>query len=189
MRVLLIALLAAISYAQTDCEFVVNGNANEGFTGWNIIENGGNGVATTGRGHTDSTGWITSYARGTIEQTVDMYSRSSFANSASSAPIINFSVWYRKIHNNDIFWANVYLKDSSSTVITQQRTGDISVTSNSWTEQSFTFSNYGPNVRYVTIQVGGDDGEHWSGHYGTAFDDVSICIEIPTSSASSFSCF
>ncbi|XP_040286399.1 F-box only protein 44-like [Bufo bufo] len=46
-----------------------------------------------------------------------------------------------------------------------------------WHQMTHTFSNYGPGVRYVYFQHGGQDTQFWAGWYGVRVTNSSITIE------------
>ncbi|XP_069804088.1 F-box only protein 44-like [Dendropsophus ebraccatus] len=46
-----------------------------------------------------------------------------------------------------------------------------------WHQMTHTFSNYGPGVRYVYFQHGGQDTQFWAGWYGIRVTNSSITIE------------
>ncbi|NXD62292.1 FBX2 protein, partial [Eolophus roseicapillus] len=46
-----------------------------------------------------------------------------------------------------------------------------------WTEISHTFSNYGPGVRFVRFEHGGQDTLFWKGWYGVRVTNSSVTVE------------
>lgn len=47
----------------------------------------------------------------------------------------------------------------------------------SWTEISHTFSSYGPGVRFVHFEHGGQDTLFWKGWYGVRVTNSSVTVE------------
>ncbi len=45
-----------------------------------------------------------------------------------------------------------------------------------WFQQTYTFTNYGSGVQYVSFGLGGRDQSGWGGYYGTDFDDASVTV-------------
>ena len=62
-----------------------------------------------------------------------------------------------------------------SSVIESFDSGVLTATTD-WLEAGTTFSDYGSGVRSIYIEHGGDDGESWTGQYGTYIDDTSVRI-------------
>ncbi|KAM4703317.1 F-box only protein 6-like [Rhinophrynus dorsalis] len=46
-----------------------------------------------------------------------------------------------------------------------------------WQQMTHTFSNYGPGVRYIYFQHGGQDTQFWAGWYGVRVTNSSVTIE------------
>ncbi|KAM5131787.1 F-box only protein 44-like isoform 1-T2 [Mantella aurantiaca] len=47
-----------------------------------------------------------------------------------------------------------------------------------WQHMTHMFSNYGPGVRYVYFQHGGNSTQNWAGSYGARVTNSSVSIEI-----------
>ncbi|XP_064423922.1 F-box only protein 6 isoform X2 [Latimeria chalumnae] len=74
----------------------------------------------------------------------------------------------------------VQLLSQDHLVIKQRHSGKIFIEQWSdakWNQISFTFSNYGPGVRYIKFLHGGKDTQFWAGWYGIRVTNSSITIE------------
>lgn len=157
---------------------LTNPSAQEGTSGWHIIQNGGSGWGIEGASHDgDGTSWGTSYDWARKSQTVDLLANGFTQEYLDSAPDISVSDWYRNDHSNDNYYLKVELRDASNNVIASLDTGTLTATG-SWQEAGQVFSDYGPGVRYVYFEHGGEDTEHWGGQYGARIDDSEVVIKV-----------
>ncbi|XP_075046317.1 F-box only protein 44 [Mixophyes fleayi] len=46
-----------------------------------------------------------------------------------------------------------------------------------WSQMEYTFTNYGPGVRYILFQHGGKDTQFWAGWYGIRVTNSSVTME------------
>lgn len=46
-----------------------------------------------------------------------------------------------------------------------------------WSQMEYTFSNYGPGVRYIYFEHGGQDKQFWAGWYGIRVTNSSVTID------------
>ncbi|WP_257293046.1 cadherin domain-containing protein, partial [Endozoicomonas sp. ONNA1] len=157
---------------------LTNGSGQNGTSDWNIIENGGNGWASTNDSHDgDGKGWITSHQWAKKSQTIDLLAKGFTEQYLDSAPDIGVSDWFKDTHLNDDYYLKVELRDASHNVIASYDTGTLTANDN-WQEAANTFSNYGAGVRYVYFEHGGNDQEDWAGHYGTVIDDSKVFLKV-----------
>ena len=157
---------------------LTNASAQDGTTGWNIIENGGSGWGTENISHDgDGKSWQTSYQWDKKSQTVDLLAKGFTAEALDAAPDISVSDWYQDRHNNDSYYLKVELRDADNNVIESFDTGTLTATDN-WNEAANVFSDYGAGVRYVYFEHGGKDSENWAGRYGARIDDSEVVIKV-----------
>ena len=148
-------------------------------TGWTVTANGGNGWAMTGAPvHSGSYAFATSYAWDTRYQEIDLLAAGFSTTVLDSEPDIMVGEWFGDRGDSGIqYYLNVELRDSSHNVITSWNTGtQVQSAGTGWTEQSYTFSDYGSGVRYVYFEDGGRDSNTWAGHYGAHLDDASVQV-------------
>ena len=146
-----------------------NPDASRGdLSGWNIVENGGNGWTVWGNHQ-----FVTSFEWGRRTQTIDLYAKGFSASVLASAPPIQISEQFSRTYCPDQYYLKVELLDASMNVVSTFDTGVVQQTgpcewSVDWQTVAHVFTGYGPNVRYVRWEDGGKDSEWWWGHYGTA---------------------
>jgi Ca2+-binding RTX toxin-like protein len=152
-------------------------------SGWNILQNGGNGWTVQTGGYEGSQTFVTSYAWGKRSQTVDLVAKGYSTAVLDQAPTINISEWFRGIgpKTADLSYLKVELRDAGGNVIASFNSGELTAKSD-WQQISHTFANYGAGVRYVYWEDGGKDVEYWAGHYGTQFDGASLTLTVPSNS-------
>ena len=81
---------------------LTNASAENGTSGWNVIENGGSGWGASGASHDgDGKSWATSYQWNKKSQTVDLLAKGFTEEALDAAPDISISDWYKDSVNND----------------------------------------------------------------------------------------
>ncbi len=155
---------------------LVNPAADAGdLSGWTITANGGEGWKVI---HNE---FATSYFQDTRTQLVDLFALGYDAQQMSSAPPIFVSERSRKTYCPDFYSLKVELLDAAMNVVDVFDTGTLQHAGTcQWDHVyetvSFTFTGYGPGVRYVRWTDGGKDSEFWAGHYGPRFDDAVLTL-------------
>ncbi|MEM9491278.1 MAG: hypothetical protein AAGC55_19170, partial [Myxococcota bacterium] len=153
-----------------------NGDGSAGdMSGWTITANGGAGWSVQGGTFRTSHNW----ARRT--QLVDLHAKGFDAAAMASAPPILISERFRKTYCPDSYYLKVELLDGNMNVVDTFDTGTVQQTggcawNGDWETVSHVFTAYGPNVRYVRWEDGGDDSENWAGHYGPKLDDAMLRV-------------
>lgn len=74
----------------------------------------------------------------------------------------------------------VKLLSENEDVLAEYKTETIAIPQDndaSWTEISYTFSDYGPGVRFVRFEHGGQDTLFWKGWYGVRVTNSSVTVE------------
>jgi uncharacterized repeat protein (TIGR01451 family) len=147
-------------------------------SGWMILQNNGNGWATTtDTPHMGSRSFVTSYGWDTRYQEVDLLAEGYSAAYLDSAPEVDAGEWIRGFNCGggcnpaDTYYIHVELRDASHAPIASWDTGMQTATS-IWTEYAHTFSGYGSGLRYIYFEDGGRDVEYWWGNYGAQMDDA-----------------
>ena len=157
---------------------LTNAGANNGTTGWSIIENSGSGWGIEGTSHDgDGKSWGTSWLWNKKSQTVDLVAAGFTKSYLDSVPDISVSDWYKNKHNDDNYYLKVELRGASNEVITSFDTGTLTATDD-WKEAASTFSDYGSGVRYVYFEHGGRGHEIWDGQFGAQIDDSEVVLKV-----------
>ena len=197
----LTAVIIFSTFAQNKVLADSNLLTNPGFetgdlTGWNLIQNGGNGWSNTWGAHTGNYGFDTSYGMDSTSQTVDLIASGYTQNNLDNQqPAINFSVWLNDRCDSGAQYYITYelIGDDGNTVIASSdnnfgnsnSTLEVPSPCGTWKQESYTFTNYGAGVKYAYIEFGGYSDNYWAGNYGAQFDDASINLSstpnLPTS--------
>jgi|GEM_PF-4103891 len=151
-------------------------------SGWTVLSNGGQGWLVGGA--PGERAFHTSYGWATREQVIDLYAKGFDAAMMAKAPPIHVGETLRREYCGDPYYLRVELLDAQMQPITSwdtgtQSTGGPCEWSIDWQKLEHTFTDYGPNVRFVRFGDGGRDSESWGGHYGTVFDDAFVLVSPP----------
>jgi F-box protein 2 len=182
--------------APYDENLLVNPGGEDGdMTGWRIMDAGGDGWAVAGDlaaasdaggTHSGDHEFRTSYDRCRRDQVIDLLAAGFTEDELDAAPPVHAQEWFASYcHGPDTGLLRVRLLDENRRPITggeRELEGLGSVdcyTDDAWRLASNTFTDYGPGLRYVTFEDGGQDGEFWGGHYGIRFDDAWLSIDTP----------
>ena len=177
-KITIILLCASLSlYGQQHQNLLENpGSAYGGLSGWEIVENGGDGWGLNQYGMNGTTCFATSYSRCVKRQTIDLVAYGYQTDWLDEAPIVLFSEWYRTLSfDHDIYFLSVELLDANDNVIEAYESGDITTTSE-WQQIKGHFLDYGPGLRKIRYTHGGEDTENWAGQFGAAIDASYLSI-------------
>ncbi|XP_053547428.1 F-box only protein 2 [Bombina bombina] len=96
-------------------------------------------------------------------------------------PNIVVSDWYAaRSDSGCLYELHVQLLSDNQDVVTEFQSEIITIpqfSDASWNQISYTFSGYGPGVRYIRFQHGGQDSAYWKGWYGVRVTNSSVTIE------------
>jgi len=168
------------SYTEADGELpgwdIINngGSGGNGYEGWNIRDGGIDG----------SKFFQTYFGDCSRSQTIDLVEFGFPVEHLDGAPEISVSEWFRGISNGasptDTYYLIVELRDANGEVIERFENGTAAAPMTigpEWTEIVHTFSDYGPGLRSIYWEDGGDDTGFWAGHYGTMIDAAQLVVE------------
>jgi hypothetical protein len=152
-------------------------------SGWQNVTNGGSGWAvTSGDVNTHlfgQKGFITSYMLDTRSQLVDLMALGYGQADLDAAPPITVSEWFHGAGPNtaDPYYLKVELRAADNTVLASLNpNATTSKASGAWQSATQTFTGYGPGLRYVYFEDGGQDTEFWAGQYGAVMDGASVVV-------------
>ncbi|KAG8434778.1 hypothetical protein GDO86_012938 [Hymenochirus boettgeri] len=96
-------------------------------------------------------------------------------------PTIDVYDWYAaRTDAGCLYELCVQLLSDNMDVITEYNSNIITIPQDNdttWTMFSYSFSEYGPGVRYVRFKHGGQDSVYWKGWYGVRLTNSSVTIE------------
>ncbi|MBM7115393.1 phosphodiester glycosidase family protein [Archangium primigenium] len=173
--------LAASALFKTN--LLANPDAETGdLSGWSVIATGGEGW--TVRGAAGERTFHTSYGWSRREQVIDLHAKGFSAAVMAKAPPIHVGEVVRREYCADNYTIRVELLDAQMNLVTAwdtgtQSTGGPCEWSVDWRHVEHTFTDYGPQVRFVRFRDGGQSTEIWAGHYGPVFDDAFVQVSPP----------
>jgi F-box protein 44 len=135
--------------------------------------------------HSGSYGFATSYNLSRRMQEIDLLELGFAAEDLDEAPDIHIAEWFKEIYDGgDVYQMLIELRDESGETldefsIVELTTGAIGYADDEWFEVTHTFSGYGPGLRHIYFEDGGQDSEWWAGFYGPRLDDASVIIGDP----------
>ncbi|XP_063064569.1 F-box only protein 44-like [Engraulis encrasicolus] len=163
-----------------------NPKAEEGFSGWEILENGGDKwkVEDVMMEHPDDTitkNFVTSYFSCMKCQVIDLEAEGYSASFMDEfQPSIRISDWYAPRWDcGSEYEMRVELlgakKKKIITSLTEKETFQ-QWNDQKWTQVTRVFTNYGKGVRYIRFTHGGKDTQFWAGWYGIRVTNSSVEI-------------
>ncbi|KAG7323129.1 hypothetical protein KOW79_012831 [Hemibagrus wyckioides] len=163
-----------------------NPNAEDGFTGWNIIENGGDKwvVENMFSPHPDETVtkcFVTSYLQCIKSQLIDLEKEGyNPAFMDEIQPDIVISDWYAPRWDcGSVYEIRVELLNRKKKTVQFFQPDPVEFpqwNDQQWEQMTYTFKDYGPGVRFIHFKHGGRDTQFWAGHYGIRVTNSSVEI-------------
>ena len=162
---------------------LVNPGAESGLSGWNFSTGTGTDWAIQGSPF-GSSSFVASYNWSTKNQTIDLVSLGYSESYLDSEPMVYVQELFtgHSVNFADEYYFHVELRDSTGAVLASYDAGTQSsplIADTSWQTASNTFSSYGPGLRSIYIESGGNDAEYWAGHYGTKMDEAEVSFANP----------
>ncbi|TNE90748.1 MAG: hypothetical protein EP330_07415 [Deltaproteobacteria bacterium] len=159
-------------------------------TGWDVTQRGGDGlqVMQAQLAHTGGFYLRTSYQFSSRSQRVDLLEAGYTVEELDAEPLVHAAEWFaERCETGDRYWFRVTLLDAEGSVIDQQTLGGRTTASTSlcsyaddeWFELTMSFSDYGPGLRAVLFEDGGQDSEWWAGYFGIQMDDAWLSLSPP----------
>ncbi len=188
---------ASPTFAATN--LLTNPGAETGdFTGWTVIDNGGDRWSETfdGVAHSGDHSFATSYGWDSRYQKVNLLTAYTAEQLDSGQYSITFSEWVASRPDKS---AQYYVTfkllgadgDPAHPIATfssgSESSPNVLAANVTWFQVAHTFSGFGTGVRYAYVEDGGRDSQDpgWAGDYGAHFDDASLSVDSTDSSSSS----
>lgn len=172
-------------------QLLQNGDASADFSGWNILENGGNGwaiedgPAKSCPGTTSQHNFVTSYLWCKKAQTIDLIANGFTAAQLDEAPLITVADWISSRSDcNGIYRMYIELRDTNNQAIARFDSGEVIAPSTpdwvyKWERIAHQFTDYGKGVRSVYFEHSGKDTKFWRGHYGSKMTGAVVYLTLP----------
>ncbi|XP_073732465.1 F-box only protein 44 [Misgurnus anguillicaudatus] len=156
-----------------------NSHGDEGFNNWELTQNGGD------QWHIEptpddavATYFCTSLQPCLKKQVIDLVKSGYDAAYLDSAPEVTVKDWYSSRPDcGGVYRLNVSLLNASRAVIATFKPPDVTVPEGiNWTQVTHKFTGYGPGLRFISFEHGGQDTRHWKGCYGIRVTGSSVTI-------------
>nr|XP_055039466.1 F-box only protein 2-like [Misgurnus anguillicaudatus] len=95
-----------------------------------------------------------------------------------SAPEVTVRDWYATRDDcGGVYRLTVSLLNENREVIATFKPDDVAVPAETpWTQVTHTFTGYGPGLRFISFEHGGQDDKSWKGWYGIRVTGSSVTI-------------
>ncbi|MBN3300822.1 FBX2 protein, partial [Amia calva] len=159
--------------------------------GWELTENGGSewrveelpgDCGSTFCNEAVKNYFVTSFELCLKRQLVDLLAKGFSTETLDSQPTILVEDWYSgRTDCGCIYQLCVSLLDENQEVIKEFRLGPVTLDPDnddcSWRQVTHTFSDYGPGLRFVSFEHGGQDAKFWDGWYGVRVTGSSVIVQ------------
>ncbi|KAG1950122.1 F-box only protein 2 [Pimephales promelas] len=170
-----------------------NPNGNDGLEHWELTENGGDEWRTEdmpgdcGYTHNDESitkFFTTSYELCLKRQVIDLLEEGYDPENLDIAqPAVNVEDWCSgRTDCGSIYKLTVTLLDENQEVIQEFMPDEVTLDPDcdncSWRKVSHTFTDYGPGLRFISFEHGGQDTKYWQGWFGVRVTGSSVTIDL-----------
>lgn len=158
-----------------------NPGAENAYTDWTEVDNGGQGwdVKVSSEAHSGNAFWAPSYLPCKLKQNVSLRNRGLTDAQLDLAPPISMGAFVHagSFCGGPIFIYAEFLDETGSVLSTQYVSNYEDISDDTpWTLKDSTFENYGAGVRSINFYLAGDGSRAWEGHYAPCFDDAFINV-------------
>ncbi|XP_065115232.1 F-box only protein 2-like [Paramisgurnus dabryanus] len=170
-----------------------NPNGDEDFEHWELIENGGDEWRIEEMpgdcGYDFSVDYsVTKYFCTSFEpclkkQVINLLENGCDPETLDIAqPAVTVEDWYSgRTDCGCIYKLSVALLDENQEVIAEFNPDDVTLDPDtddcSWKKVTHTFKDYGPGLRFISFEHGGEDTKFWKGWFGVRVTGSSVTIE------------
>ncbi|KAL1264992.1 hypothetical protein QQF64_003019 [Cirrhinus molitorella] len=170
-----------------------NPNGDEGLDHWELTENGGDQWQTEGMpgdcGHGFNDDSVTKYFSTSFEQclkrqVIDLLAEGYDPENLDIAqPAVHVEDWYcSRTDCGCIYKLTVCLLDENQEIICEFNPDEVTLNPDcddcSWKQVSHTFTDYGPGLRFISFEHGGQDTKYWQGWFGVRVTGSSVTIDL-----------
>ncbi|XP_019903601.2 uncharacterized protein LOC105030528 [Esox lucius] len=158
---------------------------------WELTRNGGDGWAVEELpgdcGYNSGKDKVTRFFATSFElclkkQVVDLLAEGFSPEDLNAQPAVTVKDYYsRAVSSGCVYMLTVHLLDNKKKVIKEFKPEPVTLNTDrddmSWRQVSHTFSDYGPGLRFISFEHGGNDTKCWKGHYGVRVTGSSVTIK------------
>ncbi|KAM8868533.1 F-box only protein 2 [Synchiropus splendidus] len=157
---------------------------------WELTENGGNEWKVEDMpgdcGH-DFNGDVTKYFATSFHlclkrQVIDLIEEGYSADQLDNQPAVKVEDWYcGRTDCGCTYQITVCLLDEGHEILDEMKLEQVTLDPDtddcSWKQVQHTFSDYGPGLRFISFEHGGQDSRFWEGWFGVRVTGSSVTIE------------
>ncbi|KAG7477702.1 hypothetical protein MATL_G00072500 [Megalops atlanticus] len=158
---------------------------------WELTENGGSEWRVEELpgdcGHAFCDEAVTKYFATSFElclkkQVVDLLAEGYSADELDAQPAVTVEDWYSgRSDCGCTYQLSVALLDENQEVLQEFKPDNVTLDPDcddcSWRQVTHTFSDYGPGLRFISFEHGGQDTKYWDGWFGVRVTGSSITIQ------------
>lgn len=127
--------------------------------------------------------FVTSFELCLKGQVIDLLAEGYCCEQLDAQPPVTVEDWYSGRQDcGCTYQILVTLLDENHEVIQEFKREGLSLNPNcddcSWKQISHTFSEYGPGLRFISFEHGGQDAKYWDGWYGVRVTGSSVTLEV-----------
>ncbi|XP_029007676.1 F-box only protein 2 isoform X2 [Betta splendens] len=159
---------------------------------WELIVNGGNEWKVEDMpgdcGHDFCLEGVTKYFATSFEpcikrQVIDLLAEGYSDDELDAQPAVTAEDWYcGRTDCGCTYQMTVCLLDNDCELIQEFKSEPVTLDPESedcsWRKVTHTFSNYGPGMRFITFEHGGNDTKFWEGWFGVRVTGSSVTVEV-----------
>ncbi|XP_074048251.1 F-box only protein 2 [Macrotis lagotis] len=163
-------------------EFEAWGEMEHGGDGWKVEEVPGDCGYDFPEDENVKKYFVTSYEWCRKAQVIDLRAEGYWEEMLDTTqPAIVVKDWYSgRSDASCLYELCVKLLSEHEDVLAEYKSGTVAVPQNGdtgWSEISHTFKDYGPGVRFVRFEHGGQDTVYWKGWFGVRVTNSSVMVE------------
>ncbi|CAK6958762.1 F-box only protein 2 isoform X2 [Scomber scombrus] len=168
-----------------------NPSGEEQLEFWELTENGGSQWKVEDMpgdcGHDFCNDGVTKYFATSFElclkrQVIDLLDEGYSGEQLDAQPTVSVEDWYcGRTDCGCTYQMTVCLLDENHEVIQEYKPDPVTLDPDSddcsWKQISHTFSDYGPGMRFISFEHGGQDTKFWDGWFGVRVTGSSVIVE------------
>ncbi|XP_029359125.1 F-box only protein 2 [Echeneis naucrates] len=170
-----------------------NPNGEEQLEFWELKEDGGSHWIVEDMpgdcGHDFCNDGVTKYFATSFElclkrQVIDLLAEGYTAEQLDAEPAVTVEDWYcGRTDCGCTYQMAVYLLDENQEVLQEFKPELVTLDPDSedgcsWKQVSHIFSNYGPGMRFISFEHGGQDTKYWEGWFGVRVTGSSVTVDV-----------
>ncbi|XP_061074797.1 F-box only protein 6-like [Conger conger] len=125
--------------------------------------------------------FVTSFGMCLKKQVVDLLAAGFLPDALDAQPPVTVKDWYSgRTDCGCTYQLTVCLLDENKEILQKFEPSKVTLEKkdgDSWRKVTRTFSQYGPGLRFISFEHGGQDTQYWKGSYGVRVTGSSVIVE------------